>query len=198
MKFGISLPPFGPYADARYLADIAREAEDLGWDGFFIWDHMFFDPGFHPNVDPWVGLAAIAMNPHGLGTGTLTTPIARRRPWVLARQTVSVDRLSNGRLTLGAGLGDPVQWDYGFFDEEIDPKVRAAKLDEGLDVLTGLWTGKSFAYEGKQFKFKQVKFVPMPAQLPRIPIWVGGNWPNKPPLRRAARLDGYYPIKWEG
>src|SRR5687767_14650947 len=105
MKFGLALPPFGDYSDARYLADIAKEAEDLGWDGFFIWDHVFFDPSFHPNVDPWVGLAAVAMNTSRIRIGTLVTPVARRRPWVLARQTVSVDRLSKGRLILGVGLG---------------------------------------------------------------------------------------------
>jgi alkanesulfonate monooxygenase SsuD/methylene tetrahydromethanopterin reductase-like flavin-dependent oxidoreductase (luciferase family) len=198
MKFGLALPPFGDYSDARYLADIAKEAEDLGWDGFFIWDHVFFDPSFHPNVDPWIGLAAVAMNTSRIRIGTLVTPVARRRPWVLARQTVSVDRLSKGRLILGIGLGDPVQWDYGFFGEETDAKIRAQKLDEGLEVLTGLWTGKPFSYTGKQFTLKEVTFVPPPAQSPRIPIWVGGNWPHKAPMRRAARWDGFNPIRWEG
>lgn len=114
MKYGISLPPFGGYADIAHLAAMANEAEDAGWDGFFIWDHMFFDPSFHPNVDPWVALAAVALNTRRMRIGTLITPVARRRPWVLARQTVSLDRLSNGRLILGVGLGDPVQWDFAF------------------------------------------------------------------------------------
>src|SRR6185436_18005639 len=106
MKFGLALPPFGDYSDARYLPDIAKEAETLGWDGFFIWDHIFFDPTFHPNVDPWAALAVIAYNTSKIRIGPMVTPVARRRPWVLARQTASVDQISNGRLTLGVGLGD--------------------------------------------------------------------------------------------
>jgi alkanesulfonate monooxygenase SsuD/methylene tetrahydromethanopterin reductase-like flavin-dependent oxidoreductase (luciferase family) len=170
MKFGISLPPFGDYADPHYLTETARAAETAGWDGFFIWDHMFFDPSFHPNVDPWV----------------------------LARQTVSVDRLSNGRLVLGVGLGDPVQWDFGFFAEETDNKQRAVRLDEGLDILSGLWAGEMFQYEGTHYHVQNVQFLPQSIQSPRIPIWVGGNWPNRSPLRRASRWDGYCPLKEGG
>lgn len=198
VKFGISLPPFGDYADPRYLAEAAHAAESAGWDGFFIWDHVFFDPSFHPNVDPWIGLAAVSCRTTTIRIGTLITPIARRRPWVLARQTVSVDRLSNGRLVLGVGLGDPVQWDFGFFNEVTDRQQRAAQLDEGLAVLTGLWTGETFAYDGQHFHLDPVKFLPTPVQTPRIPIWGGGNYPNRPPMRRAARWDGFYPIKEGG
>ena len=195
MRFGISIPPFADFSDPRVLADLAHDAESAGWDGFFIWDHIFFDPTFHPIADPWVSLAAVALNTHRIRIGTMITPIARRRPWKLARETVSIDRLSNGRLILGVGLGDPAQWDYGFFDEETDAKVRARRLDEGLDILTGLWQAEPFRYEGEQFNLKEVTFRPAPVQSPRIPIWVGGWWPNKPPLRRAARWDGVCPIK---
>jgi alkanesulfonate monooxygenase SsuD/methylene tetrahydromethanopterin reductase-like flavin-dependent oxidoreductase (luciferase family) len=198
MQFGISLPPFGDFADPRFLMDAARRAEAAGWDGFFLWDHMFFDPSFHPNIDPWVGLAAVATATTRMRIGTLITPIARRRPWKLARETVSVDRLSNGRLTLGVGLGEPPQWDFGFFHEETDAKLRARKLDEGLDILTGLWRGEPFRYQGEQFQLEKVTFKPTPIQQPRIPIWVGGFWKNLPPMRRAARWDGYYPIKEAG
>ncbi len=198
MKFGISLPPFGDYADIHHLAAMAKTAEDVGWDGFFLWDHVFFDPSFHPNVDPWVALAAIALNTRQIRIGTLVTPLARRRPWNLARQTVAIDRLSGGRLTLGVGLGEPAQWDFSFFNEETDPEVRAKKLDEGLKVLTGLWTGEPFHYEGEHYQVKAVKFSPTPMQSPRIPIWVGGVWPNKPPMRRAAQWDGFFPIHWQG
>ncbi|MBX3063743.1 MAG: LLM class flavin-dependent oxidoreductase [Anaerolineae bacterium] len=198
MKFGITLPPFGDYADPRYFAETARVAESLGWDGLFIWDHVFFDPSFHPNLDVWVGLAAAASVSSTIRLGTLITPLARRRPWVLARQTVSLDRLSNGRLTLGVGLGDPAQWDFAFFNETTDPKIRAQMLDEGLALMTGLWTGEPFGYQGTHYQMQQVRFQPTPVQSPRIPIWVGGNFPNKPPMRRAARWDGFYPIKWDG
>jgi alkanesulfonate monooxygenase SsuD/methylene tetrahydromethanopterin reductase-like flavin-dependent oxidoreductase (luciferase family) len=149
MRFGISLPPFADFAEARFLAEIAREAETLGWDGLFIWDHVFFAPTFHPNVDPWAALAVMAYNTSTIRLGTMVTPVARRRAWVLARQTVAVDRLSNGRLTLGVGLGDPAQWDFGFFGEPTDAKTRAQMLDEGLDVLCGLWTGKPFSFDGQ-------------------------------------------------
>ena len=196
MRFGISIPAFADFSDPRVLAETAREAEQAGWDGFFLWDAIFFDPTFHPIADPWVSLAAVAMTTQHMRIGTLVTPIARRRPWKLARETVSVDRLSNGRLILGVGLGDPAQWDYGFFDEPTDPKVRARKLDEGLELLTGFWSTQPFSYEGEQYHVKEVTFRPGPVQSPRIPIWVGGWWPNKPPLRRAARWDGVCPAKW--
>jgi alkanesulfonate monooxygenase SsuD/methylene tetrahydromethanopterin reductase-like flavin-dependent oxidoreductase (luciferase family) len=192
----VSVPPFGPFGDAAELAALAREAEGAGWDGFFIWDHMVYDPTFHPIVDPWVGLAAVALSTTRMRIGTMVTPLARRRPWKLARETVSVDRLSGGRLILAVGLGDPAQWDYGFFGEETDARQRAGKLDEGLEVLTGLWSGESFSFRGQHYDVAEVTFRPRPAQEPRIPIWVGGWWPNKPPLRRAARWDGMCPAKW--
>jgi alkanesulfonate monooxygenase SsuD/methylene tetrahydromethanopterin reductase-like flavin-dependent oxidoreductase (luciferase family) len=159
---------------------------------------MFFDPTFHPMADPWVALAAVALSTRRMRIGTLVTPVARRRPWKLARETVSVDRLSNGRLTLGVGLGDPVQWEFGFFDEETDPRLRARRLDEGLEILAGLWTGQPFHYEGEQYNVKEVIFRPGPVQSPRIPVWVGGWWPHKAPLRRAARWDGVCPVKGDG
>jgi alkanesulfonate monooxygenase SsuD/methylene tetrahydromethanopterin reductase-like flavin-dependent oxidoreductase (luciferase family) len=196
MKFGISIPPFGEFGDARFLASIAREAEDLGWDGFFLWDHVVFDPTFHPIVDPWVALTAMALNTQRIRLGTLVTPVARRRPWKLARETVSLDHVSGGRLVLGVGLGDPVQWDYGFFGEEQDAKVRAKKLDEGLDILKGLWTAEPFSYQGEHYHLAEMIFRPRPVQSPRIPIWVGGTWDKKAPMRRAARWDGYMPLKW--
>ena len=198
MRFGITLPPFADFSDPRVLAELAREAEQAGWDGFFLWDAIFFDPTFHPIADPWVSLAAVAMYTERMRIGTMVTPIARRRPWKLARETVSIDRLSNGRLILGVGLGDPVQWDFGFFDDETDAKTRARRLDEGLDVLTGLWSSQPFSFQGEQYNLKEVTFRPTPVQSPRIPIWVGGWWPNKPPLRRAARWDGVCPAKWGG
>ena len=198
MHFGISIPPFADFSDPRALAELAHEAETAGWDGFFLWDAVFFDPTFHPMADPWVSLAAVAMSTQRMRIGTMITPLARRRPWKLARETVSVDQLSNGRLILGVGLGDPVQWDFGFFGEETDPKRRARLLDEGLDILTGLWTGQRFAYQGEQYNVQEVIFRPSPIQSPRIPIWVGGWWPNKAPLRRAARWDGVCPAKWGG
>lgn len=198
MKFGINLPPFGDFGEARALAELAQEAEQAGWDGFFIWDHIVFDPSWHPMVDPWVGLAAVAQATRRMRIGTMLTPLPRRRPWKLARETVSVDRLAGGRLILGVGIGDPVQWEFGFFGEQTDARIRAEQLDEGLAVLTGLWSAAPFSYAGKHYQLQEVMFRPGPAQTPRIPIWVGGWWPNKPPFRRAARWDGVIPSGRDG
>jgi alkanesulfonate monooxygenase SsuD/methylene tetrahydromethanopterin reductase-like flavin-dependent oxidoreductase (luciferase family) len=190
MHYGIYLPNFGPFGDARALAELARDAENAGWDGFFIWDHIA-GWGALPIVDPWVGLAAVALATQRIRIGTLVTPIPRRRPWKLARETVSLDRLSNGRLILGVGIGlGEDEWDN--LGEEADLKARGAMLDEGLDVLTGLWSGEPFSYEGKYYHVKKTRFLPTPVQQPRIPIWVGGFWPNKAPARRAARWDGAF------
>ncbi len=127
----------------------------------------------------------------------MVTPLPRRRPCVVARQAVSLDELSGGRLTLGVGIGDPVEQEFGYFGEKLSAKTRAEMLDEGLNVMTGLWTGAPFRYEGKHYRLKEMIFKPTPLQSPRIPIWVAGAWPNKAPFRRAARWDGVYPVRWE-
>jgi alkanesulfonate monooxygenase SsuD/methylene tetrahydromethanopterin reductase-like flavin-dependent oxidoreductase (luciferase family) len=198
MRYGVSVPPFGPYADPGRLAELAVRAEAGAWDGFFVWDHIVYDPSFHPIGDVWVGLAAVAMRTQRMTIGTMVTPLARRRPWKVAREAVSLDRLSGGRFILGVGLGDPAQWDYGFFGEQTDARLRAEQLDEALAVLAGLWTGEPFRFDGRHFTVAEVTFKPTPVQRPRIPVWVGGWWPNKPPLRRAARWDGMAPIKQGG
>lgn len=191
MKYGIYLPNFGPYGDARALADLARDAEDAGWDGFFIWDHITWE--HQPVVDPWVGLAAVAVNTERMRIGTTVTPLPRRRPWKLARETVSLDHLSGGRLILGVGIGGGErEWDD--LGEETDLKARGVMLDEALEVLLGLWSGEPFSYDGDFYHIKQAQFLPMPVQVPHIPIWVGGSWPNKRPFQRAARWDGVYPL----
>lgn len=197
MKYGLYMPNYGKvFGYAKNLAEVAKEAESAGWDGFFIWDHMLAEKPFrHPFVDPWVGLTATAMNTDKIHIGTTVTPIPRRRPWKLARETVSIDQLSNGRLILSIGLGTPSELEYGAFGEETDVKIRAEMLDEGLDVLFGLWSGKPFSYQGKHYQIDDVKFIPKPVQKPRIKIWGSGFWPNKKPAIRAARLDGFFPLK---
>jgi alkanesulfonate monooxygenase SsuD/methylene tetrahydromethanopterin reductase-like flavin-dependent oxidoreductase (luciferase family) len=198
MLFGISLPPFGEYADPHKLADIAREAEEAGWDGFFLWDHILFDPSFHPIVDPWIALAAIALNTKRIRLGVLVTGISRRRPWKLARETVSLDHLSNGRMVVGVGLGEPPDWDFSNFGEVADAKLRGQMVDEGLDILNGLWSGEPFRYDGTHYQIKEaIAFRPRPVQTPRIPVWVGGTWDKARPQQRAARWDGYFPLKWQ-
>jgi len=199
MHYGIYVPNFGDETTVRTLATLAREAEQAGWDGFFIWDHILYRTSQPlPMVDPWIALTAMAMTTERIRIGTTVTPIPRRHPWKLARETVSLDHLSGGRLILGVGLGDPPEAEFAHFGEEADNRVRAAKLDEGLDVLVGLWSGKAFRYQGKHYQVQKTVFLPPALQVPRIPIWVAGFWPNKAPFRRAARWDGVIPLKHGG
>ncbi len=191
MKFGLYLPNFGPFGDARVLAGLAHDAENSGWDGFFIWDHI---AGMGLRfVDTWVALATIAMSTHRIKIGTTVTPLPRRRPWKVARETVTIDHLSNGRLVLGVGIGGGT-WEWEDLGEQTDLKERGIMLDEAISILVGLWSGEPFRYEGKHFHIKGTQFLPRPLQVPRIPIWVGGFWPNKAPFRRAAQWDGVFPL----
>ncbi|MHB8645621.1 MAG: LLM class flavin-dependent oxidoreductase [Thermomicrobiales bacterium] len=194
MRYGLDVSIVGTYGDPRLLADLAAEAERAGWDGFFIWDVIFSDDPPKPVADPWIALAAIATATHRIPIGALVTPLARQNPWQVARQTLSLDHLSRGRLIFGVGLGDQAR-DFVAFGEEADPRLRADKLDEGLDVLTGLWSGESMNYQGNHFQVHDATFLPKPLQTPRIPVWVAGYWPNRRPFRRAARWDGVLPGK---
>lgn len=199
MKYAIYTPNFGDGLDPRTMLDLAKEAESCGWDGFFLWDHMLGNKIQKNKImDPWVVLSGIAAVTQRIRLGTTVTPLARRRPWKLARETASLDLLSNGRLVLGVGMGEPPDADFAFFGDDPTPKGRAERLDEGLDILAGLWKGKPFSYQGKHYQLEKVTFLPKPVQQPRIPVWVGGFWPNKPPYRRAARWDGVIPLKHEG
>ncbi|MGI9597161.1 MAG: LLM class flavin-dependent oxidoreductase [Acidimicrobiales bacterium] len=195
MKFAINVPNFGDYADPRLTATLARTAEDAGWDGFFVWDHInaAFEPG-SPMADPWVLLTTIALATERIRIGTMVTPLARRRPWKLARETATIDGLSGGRLILGVGLGFPPEPEFSALGEESDDRLRAQKLDEGLDVLTGLWSGERFSFEGEHYSVSDVQFLPTPVQQPRIPIWVAQMYPYRRPLQRAARWDGLVPM----
>jgi alkanesulfonate monooxygenase SsuD/methylene tetrahydromethanopterin reductase-like flavin-dependent oxidoreductase (luciferase family) len=192
MKYAIDFPNYGNYHNPREIAKIAREAEDAGWDGFFLYDQITFMKGLDlPYTDPWIALAAIAMKTKEIKIGTMVTPIPRRRPWILAREAISIDHLSNGRFIFGVGLGDPPS-EYTTFGEEKDPRIRAKKLDEGLDIILGLWSGKDFKYKGEHFTVRKIKFLPTPING-HIPIWIAGMWPNKKPFLRAARFDGVCP-----
>lgn len=193
MHFGISFTTIDVYSDVRLLADLAREAEDAGWDGCFVWDHI--QVGWLDTVaDPWVALTAIALATRRIRVGTLVTPLYRRHPWKLARETVTLDHLSQGRLILGVGLGSDLFGEISAFGGPLDDRVRARMLDEGLAVLTGLWSGEPFSFAGEHFRVNKTRFIPAPMQLPRIPIWVAGTWPRRPPFRRAARYDGVIPV----
>ncbi len=192
MNYGIYLPNFGPFGEARVLAGFARDAEQAGWDGFFIWDHVAPYPGWDQRmVDPTVALTAIALNTSRIRFGATVTPLPRRRPWKFARETAALDRLSGGRLIVGVGIGGEGK-EFEDLGEERAHKVRGAMLDEALDVVTGLWSGESFSYEGQHYQVRDQRFLPTPVQQPRIPIWVGGFYPHRAPMCRAAKWDGAY------
>jgi alkanesulfonate monooxygenase SsuD/methylene tetrahydromethanopterin reductase-like flavin-dependent oxidoreductase (luciferase family) len=196
MRYAVNVPNFDEYADPRTTAALAAEAEAAGWDGFFVWDHMVFDRRERlPVADPWVLLAAVALATERLRLGPMVTPLARRRPWKVARETVTLDHLSGGRLILGVGLGTPAADEYGAFGEPTGARERAAMLDEALEVLTLLWSGETVFFHGQHYRLEEVAFLPTPVQRPRIPVFVAGAWPRRAPLRRAARFDGVVPLK---
>ncbi|RMF77327.1 MAG: LLM class flavin-dependent oxidoreductase [Chloroflexi bacterium] len=193
MKFGMSLPNFGAFSDLDLLTTMAQEAEAAGWDGFFIWDHINRRV-VQDVIDPWIALTAITLRTTTIRLGAMVTPVARRRPWKLARETVTLDHLSNGRLIFGAGLGTTSPYEWGNFGEETDIKRRAQMFDEALAILDGLWSGERFNFDGAHYQVRDTIFRPTALQQPRIPIWIAGVWPNKAPFRRAARWDGVIPI----
>lgn len=198
MHFGLDLPNMGACGDPRALAALAYDAEQAGWEGVFVWDSVYVkseDPRNDPTCDPWIALAAMAMRTSRVRLGTMITPIARTKPWMLARTTVSIDHLSAGRLTLPVGLGYTGDGAFEKVGEPLDRKVRAQRLDEGLAILDGLWSGKPFAYSGEHFKIEEMAYQPRPVQLPRIPVWVVGAWPRPKSMARAMHWDGILPFK---
>ncbi len=188
LKYGFILPG----GDARTAAEYASLAESCGWDGFFVWEPVW-------GIDAWVCLTAAAMRTQRIRLGTLLTPLSRMRPWKLASETATLDNLSNGRVILAVGLG-AIDTGFAAFGEETDRKIRAELLDEGLDILTGLWRGQPFRYEGRYYKVQETSFFPPPppVQQPRIPIWVVGAWPRQKSMQRALKYDGLLPIVSEG
>lgn len=188
MRFGVSVPTF---TDAEVVVDWARRAEEAGWDGVFVWDHLQWD-GRVEVLDPWVVLGAMAVRTDTVVLGTLVTPLSRRRPHVVAKQLVTLDHLSGGRAVLGVGLGEPPGRDFADLGDEADPRVRAAILDEALEVIDGLLRGPA-SHHGAAFDV-EADFRPLPVQRPRPPVWVAGVVPNRRPLARARRWDGVVPI----
>jgi alkanesulfonate monooxygenase SsuD/methylene tetrahydromethanopterin reductase-like flavin-dependent oxidoreductase (luciferase family) len=198
VKRGVAVPCFAE--DPGELVELGIAAERAGFDGFFLWDHIVFaNSGDGPPIaDPWLVLAVVAANTTRIRLGTMITPVPRRRPWQLARETTTLDRLSGGRLILGVGIGSPAHGDFGIFHEPVSERERAELLDEGLDILAGLWSGEWFSHQGKHFTLDPVRFTPRPVQRPRIPVWVGGVLPASRPVARAARWDGMVPIRFAG
>src|ERR1700687_3864672 len=194
MRFAVDLPNFGEYSDPHILAQLACEAEDAGWDGCFIWAQIQVER-WVPVADPWVALAAMALVTRRIRIGPLVTPLFRRHPWKVARETVTLDHLSRGRLTPGVGLGSDMFGGIRAFEGPLADSLRAEMLDESLAIVTGLWSGERFSFSGKHFRVNNARFLPTPLQSPRIPIWIAGTWPKKPPFRRAARYDGVVAVR---
>lgn len=188
MKFGIIITG-GPVMEQ---VDLARTAEAHGWDGVFTWDGIHVGDAMEVH-DPWVLMAAFAMATERVRIGAMIQPLARRRPWKVARESVTLDHLSNARFTLCVGLGAVDDSGWGRVGEETDRRVRAEKLDETLVILGGLWSGEPFGFSGAHYGFEPMAFRPTPIQRPRIPIWVVGAWPAERSMARAARHDGLMP-----
>lgn len=188
MKYAIAPSNAGRFGDPRAAAELARTAEEAGWDGYFIWDALPVGPDSPPAYDPWVTLGAIATVTEVMRIGTCIAVVPRYRPQLLARTLATLDVLSNGRMIFGVGLGDgPGSFDA--FGEDGAALSRAEKLDEALEIITRLWSGEEVNHRGDHFVVEGFSLTATPAQRPRIPIWVGGD--SRGALRRAARWDGW-------
>jgi alkanesulfonate monooxygenase SsuD/methylene tetrahydromethanopterin reductase-like flavin-dependent oxidoreductase (luciferase family) len=191
---GLFVAPFDALADPRVIGDLAARAEAAGWEGFFLWDHLQYGDRVTEIADVWTCCAAVAMRTSDLLFGPMVTPLARRRPQVLARQAASLAVMSSGRFVLGLGLGDDWVREFSAYGDEVSPRVRGAMLDDGLAVLTGLLSGESVDHTGAHYVAREVRHLP----APRVPIWLAGRFPNAVPLRRAARHDGFFVIGLDG
>lgn len=184
--------------DPARLVDLAVVAEQSGWDGFFLWDHLQLDAASRPAVhDPWVLLGAIGGRTNKLRLGTLVTPVPRRRPWKLAREVITLDHLTGGRAVLGVGLGVPPDIEYGAFGEPTDPRTHAAMLDEALPLLDGFLRGDPVKHDGTHYRI-DAHLNPPAVQDPRPPIWVAATLGRRRPLERARRWEGVFPLSSSG
>src|SRR5580765_173117 len=197
MRFSVNIPNFGDFADPRTVATVAAAAEQAGWDGLFVWDHVVHDKSKRqgqPFGDPWMLLTAAALSTSRLRLGPLVTPVARRRPEQLARQVATLDALSGGRVIFGAGLGGPIEDEFASFGDTTDPVVLAERLDEGLELLARYWSGETVDHDGRHYRVRRTELLPATVQQPRPPVWIAGYWPNRRPMRRAAEWDGAVPL----
>ena len=193
MRHGLFLPPFGATAHPKYFGELAQQAEAAGWEGVFLWDHLVY-PDVPQLVDPWIALTAIAGATRTIKLGPMVSPLPRRHPWGLARQVAALDLLSDGRLVLGVGRRDLRGGEFATFGEELDRRVRGEMLDESLSLLHQLLSGARVEHRGKHYLVDGAQFLPTPHQQP-LPTWVAARWPNRAPLRRAARYQGVFVIQ---
>jgi alkanesulfonate monooxygenase SsuD/methylene tetrahydromethanopterin reductase-like flavin-dependent oxidoreductase (luciferase family) len=194
MQHALFLPIFGELADPAVVAQLSVEAEESGWSGIFVWDHVAYAAPVRAIADPWVTLAAVAARTSKVRLGPMVTPLPRRRPLKLAREVATLDILSEGRFVLGVGIGDDGAGEFSGSGEEIDPRVRGAMLDEALAVVTAAWSGELVRHRGEHYVLDGLRVEPRPQQRPHPPVWVAMRRGNPAPLRRAARYDGVFPI----
>jgi probable F420-dependent oxidoreductase len=195
MKYALWLPLFDALADPLAVARLAAEAEETGWHGLFVWDHVHWQEPVSAVADPWVTLAAVAAATETIRLGPMVTSLPRRRPVKVARETATLDVLSGGRLTLGVGIGsDRFGREYSATGEELDERVRGRMLDESLTVLTAAWSGDEVHHRGEHYTVDDIRFLPRPVQRPGVPVWAAGFPGKRVPMRRAARHDGFFPI----
>lgn len=193
MQFGFLVPNFGAFADVRAVAELAAEAEDSGWDGFFVWDHIDYE-GIEPNADPWILLTAITLATERVRVGPMVTALPRRHLGKLAREVSTLDHLSNGRVIFGVGAGAADAPESSAFGESTDPRTRADIVDESLQVLCQWWAPGPVSFEGEHIQVS-IDVTGPTLQQPRVPIWLAGTWPARRPFRRAARWDGVFPLR---
>jgi probable F420-dependent oxidoreductase len=198
MRSGLFVPLFDALADPAILARLSAEAEEAGWHGVFVWDHVRWREPVADVADPWITLAAMATATERIRLGPMVTPLARRRPVKVARETATLDRLSGGRLTLGVGLGsDQFGSEYSITGEELDDRRRARMLDESLEILAAAWSGEPVHHRGEHYTVDGMRFLPRPVQRPGVPVWVAGYYGKPRPVRRAARHQGFFPVNLE-
>lgn len=197
LRSALWVPLFGDLADPVVVARLAAEAEEAGWHGVFVWDHLCWRAPVRQVADPWITLAAVAAATEQLQLGPMVTPLARRRPTKVARETVTLDWLSGGRLTFGVGLGsDRFGGELSATGEQLDDQRRGQMLDEALEILTAAWSGHSVHHRGEHYTVDGIQFLPRPVRQ-RVPVWVAGLPGKIRPLRRAARYDGFFPVNLE-
>jgi alkanesulfonate monooxygenase SsuD/methylene tetrahydromethanopterin reductase-like flavin-dependent oxidoreductase (luciferase family) len=198
LRSALWLPIFDDLAEPAVVARLAAEAEEAGWHGVFVWDHLRWRAPVRQVADPWITLAAIATATERLRFGPMVTPLARRRPAKVAKETATLDRLSGGRLTLGVGLGsDRFGDELRATGEELDDRRRAQMLDESLEILAAAWSGEPVHHHSRHYTVDGISFLPRPVQQPGVPVWAAGLPGNVKPLRRAARHDGFFPVNLE-
>ncbi|WP_328778593.1 LLM class flavin-dependent oxidoreductase [Streptomyces canus] len=198
LRSALWLPLFDDLADPRVVARLAADAEEAGWDGCFVWDQLCWGEPVRQVADPWIALAAIATVTERIRLGPMVSALPRRRPAKVARESATLDRLSDGRLTLGVGLGsDRFAGELSRTGEELDARRRGRMLDESLAVLAAAWSGEPVHHHGEHYTVDDLAFLPRPVQRPGVPVWAAGFPGNAKPIRRAARLDGFFPANLE-